>query len=297
VKQVIDSGAGGVTLPGLSGFVSRLSERLEAVKVPEITAWFWLAKLLSTALGESTSDFLVHRFNPFVALSMGAVGFVLAMAWQLSKRTYTAVAYWLAVAMVGVTGTMAADALHVGIGVPYLASTVLFAAVLAAVFAGWQRSEGTLSIHSIMTLRRELFYWAAVCATFALGTAAGDMTATTLHLGYLGSALVFLAILAVPAVGYWKWSLNAIGTFWAAYVVTRPVGASFADYMGRATNAGGLGWGPGIVAFALAVALAVVVLVLAVTKVDTPAKAGAGAGAGAKAKARAGAKAGAGGSA
>jgi uncharacterized membrane-anchored protein len=184
--------------------MSSLLDRLESSrpgfsKVPEVTAFFWIVKALTTAMGESTSDFLVHTLVPEVAVVLGGIAFTIALYLQFTKDRYVPWAYWLAVAMVGVFGTMAADVLHVGLGVPYVASTIFYAIVLALVFRTWYWSEGTLSIHSITTPRRELFYWAAVLATFALGTAAGDLTAVTLNLGYFGSILLFAAIIAVPA--------------------------------------------------------------------------------------------------
>ena len=173
-------------------------------KVPEITALFWLVKVLTTGMGETTSDFLVHQLGPIPAVALGAVAFVAALWRQLSIPRYDAWIYWLAVVMVAVFGTMCADALHIELGVPYVVSTGFFSISLAAVFAVWYRCEGTLSIHTIDTRRRELFYWLTVVTTFALGTAMGDMTARTLHLGYLASGVVFAAIIAIPAVGY-RW--------------------------------------------------------------------------------------------
>ena len=213
--------------------------------------YFWIVKGLSTAMGESTSDYLVHRIHPVPAVLLGFAGFLVALALQFSMRRYLAWTYWFAVVMVGVFGTMAADVLHVGFGVPYFASATFLAVALAAVFATWQRSEKTLSIHSITTRRRELFYWAAVVATFALGTAAGDLTAYTLHLGYVLSIVLFAAVIAIPAVGYWRLHWNPIFAFWFAYVVTRPLGASFADWMGKPVSLGGLGWGQGRVSLVL----------------------------------------------
>src|SRR3954452_18287683 len=205
------------------------SNRQTLSKVPEVTAYFWIVKALTTAMGESTSDFLVHTLVPEIAVVLGGIAFGIALYLQFTKDRYVPWAYWLGVAMVGVFGTMAADVLHVGLGVPYVASTVFYAVVLAVVFRVWFVSEGTLSIHSITTPRRELFYWAAVLATFALGTAAGDLTATTLHLGYLASGVLFAFVIAVPAVAHPKFGLNAVFAFWFAYVTTRPLGASFAD--------------------------------------------------------------------
>jgi uncharacterized membrane-anchored protein len=192
-------------------------------RVPEITAFFWLIKGLSTAMGEATSDYLVHRIHPVPAVLSGFAGLVVALLLQFSRRRYVAWAYWLAVVMVGVFGTMAADVLHVGFGVPYAASASLYAVVLATVFVVWQRSEGTLSIHSIDTARREAFYWATVVSTFALGTAAGDLSAYTFHVGYGFSAAIFAGIILVPAIGYRLAGWNAIFSFWFAYVTRKDV--------------------------------------------------------------------------
>jgi uncharacterized membrane-anchored protein len=239
-----------------------------ALRVPEITAYFWIVKALSTAMGESTSDYLVHALNSVPAVALGFVGFVGALVLQFSMRRYMAWTYWFAVVMVGVFGTMAADVLHVGFHVPYIASAPLFAVVLIAVFVTWQKTEHTLSIHSIDTPRREAFYWAAVVATFALGTAVGDLTATTFHLGYGYSIVLFAGLIAVPAVGYRRFNWNPIFAFWFAYVVTRPLGASFADWLGKPTNVGGLGWGSGWVALVLTGLIICFVAFLAVTRRD-----------------------------
>jgi len=163
--------------------------------------------------------------------------------------------YWLAVAMVSVFGTMAADVVHVGLEIPYLVSTSFFVVALAVIFAWWYRSQKTLSIHSIHTRRRESFYWATVLATFALGTAAGDMTAKTLNLGYLSSAVAFAVVIAVPLVAHKRFRLNAIAAFWFAYIVTRPLGASFADWFALPRPASGLGWGTGPITLVLTVAI------------------------------------------
>jgi uncharacterized membrane-anchored protein len=236
--------------------------------VPEITAYFWIIKGLSTALGESTSDFLVRVLGPIPAVGLGFVAFVGALLLQFSMRRYVAAAYWFAVAMVGVFGTMAADVLHVGFGVPYVVSTILYAVVLVAVFATWQRVERTLSIHSIDAPHREAFYWAAVVATFALGTAAGDMTAVTVHLGYFGSIILFAAVILVPCAGYRWWGWNSIFAFWFAYVVTRPLGASVADWLGKPSSVGGRDVGDGVVSLVLALIIVAMVGFLTVTKRD-----------------------------
>jgi uncharacterized membrane-anchored protein len=236
--------------------------------VPEITVLFWVIKGLSTAMGESTSDALVHGIGPVPSVLIGFVAFVVALLIQLATGRYRAWSYWLAVVMVGVFGTMGADVMHVGFGVPYAVSVVLCAVVLAAVFVTWHRVEATLSIHQVDSLRRELFYWAAVVATFALGTAAGDLTAITLGLGYAWSAVLFAAIILVPAVGYRWLGWGEVFCFWFAYVMTRPLGASIADWMGKPVHDGGLGWGSGPVAVVLTLAIVACVGYLAVTKSD-----------------------------
>jgi uncharacterized membrane-anchored protein len=184
---------------------------------------------------------------------------------------YVAWTYWFAVVMVGIFGTMAADVLHVALGVPYLVSTVLYAVVLTAVFVTWQRTEKTLSIHSIDTPRREAFYWAAVAATFAMGTALGDFTATTLHLGYFASALLFGILITIPALGYRLLGWNAVLSFWLAYVVTRPLGASIADGLGKPKALGGLGFGDGWVAAVFGSLILALVAYLAISESDVQA--------------------------
>ena len=248
----------------------RSSTRVRRVmsKVPEVTLYFWVTKVLTTGMGETTSDFLVHRISPMIAVALGALGLALALALQLALRRYVAWAYWFAVVMVSVFGTMAADVVHIGLGIPYLVSTVFFVVALAVIFALWYASERTLSVHSIHTRRREIFYWATVLATFALGTAAGDMTAVTLHLGYLASGIMFAILMAIPAVAHWRLGLGPVPAFWLAYVVTRPLGASFADWAGVSRARGGLDLGTGTVSLALTVVIVGLVGYLAVTRKD-----------------------------
>jgi len=243
-------------------------------KVPAITIIFWVIKLMTTAMGESTSDYLVFHINPYVAVVVAGVGLVVALTLQLMVRHYIPWIYWLAVTMVAVFGTMAADVLHVVLGIPYAVSTAFFAAALAAIFIVWQRTEHTLSIHHIDTPRRELFYWATVMATFALGTAVGDMTAATLGLGYLASGILFALLFAVPAVAYRFLGLNAIMAFWFAYIVTRPLGASFADWFGKSAL-GGLGLGDATVSLVLTLLIVGFVAYLTVSpqRVPQPARA------------------------
>jgi uncharacterized membrane-anchored protein len=248
-------------------------------KVPTITIVFWAVKLLTTAVGESTSDFLVHVVNPVVAVLAGAVGLALALVLQFRARRYNAWAYWFAVTMVAVFGTMAADVLHIVIGVPYVDSTIFFAGSLGVVFALWYTFEKTLSIHRIDTGRRELFYWLTVMVTFALGTAAGDMTAVTLRLGFLASGILFAGLIALVTAAHYAakavldpehphQSRNAVLAFWLAYIITRPLGASFADWTGKAPSFGGLGWGDGTVTIGLSLLIVAFVWLLAATRFD-----------------------------
>jgi len=225
-------------------------------------------KGLSTAMGESTSSFLVHAMAPPLAVMLGFAGFVCALILQFRTGRYVAWTYWFAVVMVGIFGTMAADVLHVGLGVPYTASTILYAIVLCVVFVAWQRTEKTLSIHSVDSPRREAFYWATVAATFAMGTALGDFTAYTLHLGFFPSALVFAAIITVPAFGFRFLRWNAILSFWFAYVITRPLGASIADGLAKSRRSSGLGIGDGPVVLVLGTLIFAMVAYLAITKAD-----------------------------
>lgn len=234
-------------------------------RVPELTALFWVLKILTTGMGETASDYLAHTIGPVVAVCLSGVALVVALAGQLSARRYVPWVYWTTVAMVSVFGTVAADVAHVGLGVPYAVSTVAFAVALALVLWLWHRTEGTLSVHSIDSTRRELFYWATVLTTFALGTAAGDLTAVTLGLGYLGSAVLFAVAFAVPAVAHLRLGLGAVAAFWTAYVITRPLGASVADWMGVSVARGGLGLGTGVVTLAWAAAIVVIVAVAVVT--------------------------------
>ncbi|MER5639413.1 hypothetical protein ABT095_20950 [Kitasatospora sp. NPDC002227] len=246
---------------GTLGAAARTTVRPALSKVPEVTAWFWIVKVLTTGMGETTSDYLANQLlTPPVAVALAGLALAVALGVQLTVRRYVPWVYWTAVVLVSVFGTMAADVLHVGLGVPYAVSTAAFVVALAAVFGLWYASERTLAIDTVTTRRRELFYWAAVMGTFALGTAAGDMTAVTLHLGYFSSGLLFAALIALPALGRWKAGLGPVAAFWGAYVLTRPLGASFADWAGVPTGRGGLGLGTGPVSLALAALIAVLVL-------------------------------------
>jgi uncharacterized membrane-anchored protein len=246
------------------------------VKVPEVTAYFWIIKILTTAMGESTSDYVIHRVGlsnkpalAAVALLTGGI-LALTLALQIRARQYIAWIYWLAVAMVAIFGTMAADAVHVALGIPYAVSSTMFVIALAVIFYAWYSSERTLSIHSIYNQRRELFYWAVVIATFALGTAVGDLIALGLHLGFLTSGLLFTVLILVPAAGYRWFGWNEVFAFWFAYVLTRPLGASYADWLGFPHRSTGLGLGHPVVAASLTVLVSVLVAYMAISRKDVP---------------------------
>lgn len=229
-------------------------------KVPEITLFFWITKLLTTGMGEVASDYLFEKLNPIFSVPVSLIIFVVAMIMQFKVRKYVAHIYWLVVIMVSIFGTTAADAIRVGLGIPYIASTIFFVAALAAILITWYVKEKTLSVHSINTRRREVFYWLTVVTTFALGTAAGDMTANSMNLGYLSSGIMFSVILLLPAIGYWFFGLKEIAAFWFAYIMTRPVGASFADWLSAAHSSGGLGYSKGAVTFVLTVLIVILVI-------------------------------------
>jgi uncharacterized membrane-anchored protein len=237
-----------------------------AAKVPEITASFWVLKLLTTAMGEAASDYLLSTMS-FVGLGLGAAGFAFALWVQFRTRRYNAFAYWAAVMMIAVFGTMAADTLHHQLGVSFGMSTLACALAVAATLWAWYRVEHTLSIHSITTRRRELFYWLTVSFTFALGTAAGDLTASQLHFGFVGSIVLFAIVMAVPALGCWRFRLNSVVAFWWAYIVTRPLGASVADLLSKPIKSGGLAYGDGPVA---AILLAFALILVTVAAIRRP---------------------------
>ncbi len=248
--------------------LDKLFPRPLAAKVPEVIALFWVVKILTTAGGEATSDYL-KTYGNFGAATIEIMLILVGLAWQLSTRRYQAFAYWALAFAVATTGTGVADFIHLDLHITYLDTTILWAAVLVAVFWGWQRSERTLSIHSIVTQRRETFYWATVFATFALGTALGDLTAITFHWGYFASALVFAVLILLPALARMQFGLNSIAAFWMSYVLTRPLGASIADWIDKPKGAnGGLGLGAGTTAILFAIAVLLFVGYLAIVRPD-----------------------------
>lgn len=245
-----------------------MSDRARS-RVPEPTASFWLVKVLTTGMGEAVSDFLVTRFDPVPTVLLTAVVFVVVLGAQLRLRRYVPAMYWAAVSMVGIFGTMAADVVHVALDIPYAASTPVFLLTLAAVFLVWRRTEGSIDVHTVTTDRRELLYWAAVITTFAAGTAAGDLLASTADLGYFSGAVFFGAIMAVIVGLRSARVIGPVVGFWAAYVVTRPLGASIADGLGVGPERGGLGFGSGAVGGVGLVCIALIVCALSVREART----------------------------
>jgi uncharacterized membrane-anchored protein len=239
-------------------------------KVPEVTIYFWVIKVLCTTVGETGADLLNENVGLGLTITslIMSVLLVAVLVVQFRAAAYRPGIYWLAVVLISVVGTLISDNLTDNLGVPLEVTTAVFGVVLAGVFVVWYWTERTLSIHSIDTLRREWFYWLAVLFTFALGTAAGDLVAERLSLGYWVSAILFALTIAAVAVAHFALELDAVWSFWIAYVLTRPLGASLGDYMSQPTRDGGLGMGTVITsALFLAVILSLVVY-LAVSRRD-----------------------------
>jgi uncharacterized membrane-anchored protein len=213
-------------------------------KVPEVTLAFWVIKIMSTTVGETGADYLAVHVGLGTALTGAVMGSLLAAALvlQMRARRYVPWIYWLTVVLVSVVGTQITDALTDGLGISLYLSTAGFAAILASIFAVWYAVERTLSIHTIVTARREQFYWLAILFTFALGTAAGDLATEALSLGFNLGVVVFGALIVVIAVAYYL-GANAVLTFWIAYILSRPLGASLGDLLSQAREYGGLGLG------------------------------------------------------
>ncbi|MFF0250901.1 hypothetical protein ACFYPW_00220 [Micromonospora zamorensis] len=239
-------------------------------KVPEVTIYFWLIKVLSTTVGETAADFLNVDLHLGLTGTMVAMVVLLAAVLTVQFRTkkYVPWVYWLAVVLISIVGTLITDSLVDNLGVPLEIATVVFAVLLVGTFTAWYRSERTLSIHTIVTSRREAFYWAAILFTFALGTAAGDLLAEGLALGYRGSILIFAGLIAVIAAASSRSWLSPILAFWLAYILTRPLGASLGDYLSQAPDDGGLGLGAVFTSALFLATILGLVAYLGVTKRD-----------------------------
>jgi uncharacterized membrane-anchored protein len=245
-------------------------------KVPAVTLFFWIIKVMATTVGETGADFLI--FNVKLGLTttswlMGGV-LVVALAAQISARRYIPWLYWVAVVLISIVGTLITDNLTDNFGVPLQTSTLVFGAALIAVFAAWYASERTLSIHTIVSRKRELFYWSAILITFALGTAAGDLVGERWALGYLVSGLIFAGGIAAVAIAYYVFKISEVWAFWLAYILTRPFGASFGDLLSQSRANGGLGLGTTSTSVAFLVVIIALVTYLSITKRDVDAAAG-----------------------
>jgi len=239
-------------------------------KVPEITLYFWIIKILCTTVGETAADFLNVQLKLGLIVTTYVMSALLAgtLVVQFRVRRYVPGLYWFAVVLLSVVGTLITDNLIDTFGIPLTTTTTVFAVALVAIFAAWYVSERTLSIHSIYTTRREGFYWLAILFTFAMGTAAGDLSAERLNLGYPRSALMFGAVIAIVAVAHLRFKLNAILAFWIAYILTRPLGASLGDFLSQPRANGGLGLGTITTSAIFLVMILGLVIYLTVTRGD-----------------------------
>ena len=252
-------------------------------RVPEITILFWIIKILTTGMGEAASDYISHELlgsggpggpggsglagGAGLAMIIFGVFLVISLILQFRARRYVTWIYWLNIALISVFGTMVADGIHL----KPVVSTTVFGILLAIILIGWYLSEKTLSPHCINTRRREAFYWATVMATFALGTALGDMTADA-GLGFLWSGIMFIGIIAIPALARKLFNMNEVFTFWFAYITTRPLGASFADWMDMPSRMGGLGWSKPVIVLVAIFVIIVLVAYMGFTHMDVKGK-------------------------
>ena len=241
------------------------------IKVPfVITLFFWAIKILATTVGETGADYLIFNLHLGLPATSWVMGILLAVVLtaQIRATRYTPWLYWVSVVMVSIVGTLLTDNLTDNLGVPLIASTLGFGIALIATFVVWYRVEGSLSIHSIASLRRELFYWAAILFTFALGTAAGDLLAESVGLGYATSALIFAGAIALITAGFYGFRLNGVLSFWLAYIITRPLGASMGDFLSQPVADGGLGLGTVTTSMLFLIAITGLVAYLTLSRTD-----------------------------
>ena len=246
------------------------SARLLLNKVPEVTIYFWVIKVLATTVGETAADFLDTSLSLGLTVTscIMSAGLIVALAWQFRSSRYLAPAYWVSVVMISIVGTLITDNLSDNYHVPLELTTAVFSVALAVTFAAWYAAERTLSIHTIVTPRREAFYWLAILFTFALGTAAGDLVAEKLNVGYWAALFGFAAAIAAVCAARFGFKLNSVACFWLAYILTRPLGASFGDLLSQPLDDGGLGFGTTATSFAFLAAILALVTYLSVTKAD-----------------------------
>ncbi len=250
-------------------------------KVPEITIYFWIIKVLCTTIGETAADFLNTTFNFGLTNTTYIMGtlLIIVLFFQFKFKKYIPSIYWLAVVLLSVVGTLITDNLTDNFGISLITTTIIFGVALIATFIAWYMSEKTLSIHSIYTTKREVFYWLAILFTFALGTASGDLIAERFDVGYLNSALLFAGVIAVITIAHYvvkavlhaehkMQSPNAVLAFWMAYILTRPLGASIGDLLSQAKTDGGLGFGTTITSVIFLIAILTTIIYLTITKKD-----------------------------
>jgi len=239
-------------------------------KVPDVTIYFWVIKVLATTVGETAADYLsttLHLGLVNTSLVMSAV-FLIGLFAQLRTRAYVPATYWAVVVFVSVVGTLISDNLVDNLGIPLATTSIVFAIALAIVFVAWWLSERTLSVHTIVTTRRELFYWAAILFTFALGTSAGDLLSEATGLGYPLAVLAFAGMIGLVAVAYYRFEIDGVLAFWIAYILTRPLGASIGDLLSQPTQDGGLGLGTTVTSAAFLVTIVALVIYLTRTRRD-----------------------------
>ena len=240
-------------------------------RVPQATPGFWLIKLTAVTMGETAADFLAVNLG----LGLGATTVLMtavlaaAMVWQFRQRAYVPLAYWTAVVLISVVGTLITDNMTDALGIPLLYSTLGFSALLAGTFAFWFAVERTLSIHEVFTFRREAFYWLAILFTFALGTAAGDLISEAFSVGFAGTGVLFGLIIASLALGYFALGLDGMWAFWLCYIFTRPLGASFGDFLAQPAEFGGLGLGTVVTSLVFLAIIAVTVGVMSAKRRQT----------------------------
>ncbi len=239
-------------------------------KVPEVTVFFWIIKILATTVGETAADYLstsLHLGLVTTSYIMSGL-FIVSLIVQLRAKTYIPAIYWAVVVLISVVGTLISDNLVENMGVALKTSSAIFGVALLVVFAIWWLSEKTLSVHSIDTRKRELFYWAAILFTFALGTSAGDLVSEASGLGYPLAALLFAGMIALTALAYYRLHINGVLAFWIAYILTRPLGASIGDLLSQSVKAGGLGLGTTITSIVFLATIIGLVIYLTVSRRD-----------------------------
>lgn len=252
---------------------SKSQGRLMLNKVPVIiTIYFWIIKIMATTVGETAADFINEKFNLGLTITtlIMSVLLLITLVFQFKATKYVPSLYWLTVVLISVVGTLGSDNLVDNLGIPLVTTTIIFSIAVIISFAIWYVSEKTLSIHSIHTTKREVFYWIAILFTFALGTSAGDLIAEGLNIGYLNSAIMFAVLIGLVVLAYYGFKMNAVLAFWIAYVLTRPFGASLGDYLSQSHHAGGLGLGTMGTSLIFLITILGLVIYLTKTKIDNP---------------------------